>query len=890
MDKDKFMLSQDENLYINTSTRHIISHGEKIGKLSPMNAILLGSMAATPGELCSFKELFDSTRDEGWALAGDKHDISRIVDDRVKELKEKLREFNLLAPKKEKDKGIYIERISGDGGGYVIHLPINSPINNLDTNDDPAEEYHHVAPLSGVDYCEQPILCEKLDKAFNRDRMVFIYGMSGMGKSELARYYAMKRNFRRVIPLTLQSNGQGDMDFLLSQVQSDEGENGKSPLHTLQRLEEDDLIIIDNYNDIENQVIINFAKKVCRAKLLITSQISQHSFRELNYEAVGIEQGLDEENKKDFTISLFCRYAGIDVSSMLQGQKQLVEDIVCNLQYHTMIICMLGRQYRKGFYSLESLRNSIEKDVVAVLKRKIKVSIRKDDEQWTMVPYEVMKLLFQNQLISRDFDEMERQVLGALVICEKYTDSLPFLCELIGDSENYLSSKAKEAFYSLDLDGMISLQNERVYIHPLIRELICDPELVNGETVAKLNYDFHIHILRNKLVEGYSLYHPEAILGARKKEREIWHTWVLEEIKEHIIPRMMESEDFRNRYEKEAYVIAICQSKNGSSVYIRFESGKEYCLLNGSSQKKEEFRYYVPGTEPPEEGYDVSQIIENYYVGYDTIVLPEMIGGASVKVIGRGAFLNNKMRYLILPNKLKVVNDYAFCDCTNLEEIILPDSVWFVGSRAFKNCMNAHKLVLSNSLIEIAMGAFSDCKKVKGEIVVPDSVKRISGYAFYECGAESIKLPSELERVGQYSFSKCTRLQSIQFGEGMAYISKGMFSECNNLERIHIPHNIKEIGAEAFACCENLKSIYMDEGVETIGNGAFAGCQRLERAELPDSILKLGAGIFDVCPKAEIVVEEGSLPEKLLLYYCETARRTYYIRCKENKKDCNLGK
>lgn len=92
-------------------------------------------------------------------------------------------------------------------------------------------------------------------------------------------------------------------------------------------------------------------------------------------------------------------------------------------------------------------------------------------------------------------------------------------------------------------------------------------------------------------------------------------------------------------------------------------------------------------------------------------------------------------------------------------------------------------------------------------VTIPDNKDRsvtINGQAFGPT-LKTIKLgevdPNGHSKIGQYAFSDCTSLTSVDFGLGW-----------------------KEIGTQAFYGCSALKDIVLPEGIETIRYGAFLGC------------------------------------------------------------------
>ncbi|MBR4459067.1 MAG: leucine-rich repeat protein [Clostridia bacterium] len=90
--------------------------------------------------------------------------------------------------------------------------------------------------------------------------------------------------------------------------------------------------------------------------------------------------------------------------------------------------------------------------------------------------------------------------------------------------------------------------------------------------------------------------------------------------------------------------------------------------------------------------------------------------------IGRSAFEDLKLTEIILPESLRLIEDYAFCRCYDLESIRLPDLVERIGAHAFEGC-EFKEIRLPPHLKEIGAYALS-CPTIE-EIMIPESVERI---------------------------------------------------------------------------------------------------------------------------------------------------------------------
>ena len=100
-------------------------------------------------------------------------------------------------------------------------------------------------------------------------------------------------------------------------------------------------------------------------------------------------------------------------------------------------------------------------------------------------------------------------------------------------------------------------------------------------------------------------------------------------------------------------------------------------------------------------------------------------------------------------------------------------------------CEGFEYVVIDDGTIEIVKYGGSS-----KEVNVPDNI-------------QGIKVTS----IGEYAFSKCTNIVSVNLPESIVKIGISSFSYCTNLESITIPNNVKSIEYYAFSGCTKLSNI-----------------------------------------------------------------------------------
>lgn len=134
---------------------------------------------------------------------------------------------------------------------------------------------------------------------------------------------------------------------------------------------------------------------------------------------------------------------------------------------------------------------------------------------------------------------------------------------------------------------------------------------------------------------------------------------------------------------------------------------------------------------------------------------------------------------------ITTVGEGAFADCFNLEEVILPEGIRFIKNCAFNGCISLHNISIPYSVEGICEGAFSRCFELRS-IALPDNLIFIGRYAFWNSGLEYVKLPNDMEGIGNLAFYECRNLKYVDIPASLVELEESVFEHCSNLESIHV--------------------------------------------------------------------------------------------------------
>lgn len=146
------------------------------------------------------------------------------------------------------------------------------------------------------------------------------------------------------------------------------------------------------------------------------------------------------------------------------------------------------------------------------------------------------------------------------------------------------------------------------------------------------------------------------------------------------------------------------------------------------------------------------------------------------------------VKQVVLPEGLTLIEERAFRDFTELEEVNIPTTVNVIDDYAFYNCSSLKS------------------------ILIPGSVATIDGQAFAKCVAlESVTIePGKLFQLGTEAFEGCKSLKEIYLPDNLSSIHNGVFNNCTALESVRFPKEYHGALINFFDRCVNLKKIYLD--------------------------------------------------------------------------------
>lgn len=249
------------------------------------------------------------------------------------------------------------------------------------------------------------------------------------------------------------------------------------------------------------------------------------------------------------------------------------------------------------------------------------------------------------------------------------------------------------------------------------------------------------------------------------------------------------------------------------------------------------------------------------------IVIPEILDGQTITVIGENAFERMELTSVELPSTVTRIDSGAFSS-NGITSLSIPASVDSIGPYAFS--LNVLKeLTIPATVNYLGEGAFSS-SYVASLTIEAGELSAISPSCFYMNNLTSLTLPSTVTRIEEKAFDY-NDLESVTIPEGCTYIGANAFAR-NALTSIAIPGTVDTIDENAFSR-NALTEIDLGYGVSVVRTYAFS-YNSIETITLPLSLIEWDTHIFWDNPITKIELPIVSIEGREFVEWVELS--TYY--------------
>lgn len=294
------------------------------------------------------------------------------------------------------------------------------------------------------------------------------------------------------------------------------------------------------------------------------------------------------------------------------------------------------------------------------------------------------------------------------------------------------------------------------------------------------------------------------------------------------------------------------------------------------------------------------------YAPYD--IKGRYVAPASVKTIGADAFVScGKLTAVYMPS-VTTIREHAFLNCDKLRVVVIPPTATSVADNAFSESYSIRKVAYPKSVdpeifpkykVEGSYVEYDPATAVvetdwvygpnkesilyapydlKGDFVVPASVKTIGDEAFSRCDSLLSVNLNMVEKVGDKAFIYSDLLASVAVTPSVRQIGDDAFEECDALTRVDISDlsawcqikfgyeeaNPLYIGASLWCNGSEVSGrLVIPAGTPRIEHDVFYNNNRIETVVIPGSVSYIGSRAFR-CPNLKnVLFTYGTEPVEL---------------------------
>ena len=306
---------------------------------------------------------------------------------------------------------------------------------------------------------------------------------------------------------------------------------------------------------------------------------------------------------------------------------------------------------------------------------------------------------------------------------------------------------------------------------------------------------------------------------------------------------------------------------------------------------------YSINSRPDTDGIFAGQITASisrvdYESGYPSdFKVPRKINGYPITRIDDEAFQGcDRLKRVELSDNIVSLGERAFIGCENLKTIKFSKNLSYIGKScfddtAYKASWDEHDFVyVNNILLNINESKLLE-KTGKSQLIFVNDEDSPYISEYPSAGAFSletlsyvnaplkgeehhitlwmsglfedfdslrlVEIPSYLDRVTEYSFEGCNKLEKVVFGENNQTVEAYAFSKCSSLTDLISLDYVSAIGDYAFQkTAISLNELH--EGVTSIGNGVFRGCENITSMRIPASLKAIADEAFSETNLASI--------------------------------------
>ncbi len=314
--------------------------------------------------------------------------------------------------------------------------------------------YNGEVPKACAHFCGRNQELSTLHELISEKRIIFLQGIAGIGKSELAKAYARayRKDYTNILYLTYSGDLRQDiidLDFVDDLPEDTEEDRFRKHNRFLRSLKEDTLLIIDNFNTTAGKDAFFSVLLKYRCRILFTTRSRFDNYASFN---------LGEISDPDALLSLMG-YFYPDA----KRKQSILKQIIQTVHSHTLAVELSARLLETGILEPQELlaRLQVEKSALGATDT---IDIVKDGQSRKATYYEHIHTLFSLYRLS----EEELNIMRGLIFVPVSGVSGRLYA-------NWMKLSDMNRINDLIEKGFVQTQSGRqISLHPMIQEVAID--------------------------------------------------------------------------------------------------------------------------------------------------------------------------------------------------------------------------------------------------------------------------------------------------------------------------------------------------------------------------------------------------------------------------------
>ena len=172
------------------------------------------------------------------------------------------------------------------------------------------------------------------------------------------------------------------------------------------------------------------------------------------------------------------------------------------------------------------------------------------------------------------------------------------------------------------------------------------------------------------------------------------------------------------------------------------------------------------------------------------------------------------------------INEYAFSDCKDIQELYIP---WYVEKISETNFVNQTGKIQSPKFT-IFGEKDTEAERIAKQVGINFTETNIwtsnnKIYAYFG-RSEKFVMPEGIVSTWGSIFECAPHIAEVKLPSTLCFICSKTFLNCKNIKEIVIPKSVNGTGSEVFKGCKNLQSVTFENGETNLGDKCFTGCSK----------------------------------------------------------------